>query len=356
MKTATPKTTKVFVFLFLIIIATPLILFALRIKIEPTKKNDRKISLNFKRNFPLREDLIKVNNHIKSNYLEANAFPEKIVEGLDGWKFVGDNYSNALSESKGFLIFTDEELILLEKNLKKRKAFFKTQGINYYIAVAPNKLSVYADKLPISNYGKTTKAKQFATLCKSLDINFIDLGNQFPDPNKELLYFKTDTHWNYTAGTYAFNEVYKHLSKRYKNHNLRDYNSSNLVENSEKLSIGDLNDMLLLDHTEESTVYSIKNPRVATPITNKLSLPADYVFKPSQYESRFTTNTNDLKIMVLNDSFFGYIKSYFVDNFGESVFLWEHTYRKDLIKSEKPDIFFHEIVERNLDRFLADLR
>ena len=348
--------TKIFVSLFIIVISTPLILFALRIKIEPKISTDRKISLNFKRNFPLREDLIKLDNRIKSDLLHTNAFPNKVVEGLDGWKFIGDKFSNALSESKGFLVFTETELLTIKEKLTKKRDYLKELGIDYYIAVAPNKLSVYGNKLPISKYGDLTKMKQFESICKSLNINYINLGNKFPNPDSEKLYYKTDTHWNFTAGIYAFNEVYDNLNKTYTNHNLRNYNLKDLVKSESNALIGDLNDMLFIDRDEKIIRYEIKEPIEVSDIKNHLEIPNNYVFNPTQYESRYKTDTNNLKIMILNDSFFGYLKSFFVENFGESVLLWDHTFRKKLIKAEKPDIFFQEIVERNLDVFLEDLQ
>lgn len=347
--------TKVFVIIFLTIIATPIVLFTLRIKIEPQKNTDRKISLNFKRNFPLRDDLIKVNNYIKTNLLETNPIPDKIIQGKDGWKFVGDNYSNALSESKGFLLFTEKELQILKEKLLDRKQFLKEQNIKYYIAVAPNKLTIYKDKLGITDYCSTTKRKQFETLCQSLDINYIYLGNKFPKTPTEDLYYKTDTHWNFTAGIYAFNEVYTHLAKDFQQHNLKNYNFSDLKPENTGSNIGDLNDVLLLDKNEQFINYGLKEKSKATPLAPKLSIPKNYVFNPLQFESRYKTNNNNLKILVLNDSFFGYFKNYFVENFGESLFIWQHTFRKKMILSEKPDIFFHEIVERDLDTFLDNI-
>ena len=348
--------TKIFVAIFIVIIATPIILFILRVKIEPQNPTDRKISLNFKRNFPLKEDLIKVNNSIKKELLNINSLPEKIIEGKDGWKFLGDSYSDAFSESKGFLLFTEEELKVLTQKLTDRKIFFKAQNIKYYIAVAPNKLTVYNNQLDIENYGAATKLDQFKELCKSLDINFINLGEQFHKEKKHKLYYKTDTHWTFVGGLYGYNEVHKHLTNSFNQHNLKSYSLNDLKKTDNGVFAGDLNDMLLLERDEPLINYSLKETIKVTELNKSLSLPVNYGNDPTFYESRYQTNNNDLKIIVMNDSFIDFFKSYFVQNFGESLFLWDHTYRKDIISQEKPDIFLHEIVERNLDLFLTDLQ
>ena len=347
--------TKIFIILFTLIIATPLILFALRIKIEPKKNTDRKISLNFKRNFPLKDDLIKASNAIKSGVFNTNAFTEKVIEGNDGWKFIGDSYDDAFSESKGFLLFTEEELVVLKKKLAERKAFLDKQNITYYIAVAPNKLSVYGDKLNITKLSAKTKMTQFETICKSLNINYINLGKQFPKNATEMLYYKTDTHWNFIGGLYGFNEVYKNIYKDFSNNNLKNYKIGDLNKIETGRYTGDLNAMLLLEKNEPFIVYDIKEKITATKIENKLEIPQSYRKELSLYESRYKTDNNDLKIIVMNDSFIDFFKDYFIQNFGESVFIWEHTFRKNMLLAEKPDLLLHEVVERDLDTFLKDL-
>jgi alginate O-acetyltransferase complex protein AlgJ len=344
--------TKIFVIIFVAIIATPLILFALRIKIEPQKNTDKKISLNFRRNFPLRDDLIKANYKLRSQLLGSIVDKEKVIEGIDGWKFIGDSYNNAFSESKGFLVFSDKQLKKLKASLLNKKTFFESQGITYYIAVAPNKLTVYGDKLPINKYDENTKFHQFKNLCDSLNINFINLGEQFPKPPKEQLYFKTDTHWNFYGGLYGYQEISKHLNRDFPNQNIKNYTLNDLKEITSKNLIGDLNDILLIDKYETITYLGIKNPVEIRELDKIIPVPENYTFDHSKYELRHETDVNNLKIMVLNDSFFGYIRDYFTNSFGSSLYLWEHTYRKELIKKEKPDIFLHEILEREIDQFL----
>jgi len=62
---------------------------------------------------------------------------------------------------------------------------------------------------------------------------------------------------------------------------------------------------------------------------------------------------NKRKIMTINDSFFGYIRPYIVNNFGNSLFIWDYKFDEKLIASERPDILLFEIAERDLDFLMS---
>lgn len=119
--------------------------------------------------------------------------------------------------------------------------------------------------------------------------------------------------------------------------------------------LGDLNRILQLDKDE----YFIDLVRKDTTskykaIQENLTAPQGYYFDPSYYEERYKSETNQLKLMVFRDSFFGAYYKLVASNFGESVFVWWHNFNPDLITDEKPDIVLYEIVERNIDILLDD--
>jgi len=84
-----------------------------------------------------------------------------------------------------------------------------------------------------------------------------------------------------------------------------------------------------------------------------LPVPDQYFFASKQYEERYASENNKLKILVFRDSFFGAYSKFIADSFGESVFIWRHNFNKNLIEKEKPNIVFYEIIERNIDILLS---
>ena len=345
---------KIFVFVFILIISTPLILVNLRIKVDPINSGEKKISMNFKRNFPLKSDLFITYSTIKTEVFNTNPLKEKAIDMKNGWKFLGNDFSNALSESKGLVVFTKKELKHLKKNLLNRKKWLNEQGIKFYIAIAPNKHSVYGDMIPIKKYDRFTKLEQLDSLCKTISVNFINLGSQYPKDSKIRLYHKTDSHWNDYAGFFGFKATMDLITKDFENQPFKLFSLNDLELETINEPIGDLNEMLQLKKSEDFIHLNFKEPQKAVLQEKKLRVPFNYHKNPSFYETRYKNDINNLKILVFNDSFFGYYGKYLSENFGDSVFIWNYIFDKKLITSEKPDILYHEIVERDIDFLLVD--
>lgn len=346
------KQIKLFIIITLIIISIPLVFLILGIQVTPESKFEKKISLNFKRNFPLKKDLIKIYSNFKTS-IGSHAIPEKAVDLHNGWKFLGNSYSNVLSESLGIIRFTDKELKTLKRNLIKRKQFLESNGIKFYLAIAPNKHSIYGNIIPITKSKKTTKFQQLDSLCKVIDVNFINLGSKFPDPKDTQLYFKTDTHWNYIGGYYGFSAILDVIKADFKEYNFKEFDlEKDFVKETKKGAIGDLNTMLKLPLDEDCVYLHFKDSFKSKEKPKILQIRPGYHNPPEQYENRYESDVNTIKIMTYNDSFFAYMSSYFRETFGECIFMWDIKLNMDLILSEKPDIFLHEIVERDIDQLL----
>ena len=346
-----------FIIFFCLIITTPLILFALKIKVEPTNKGDKKISLNFKRDFPLKSDLFQLYSNIKKNIFNAPAIPSLVIEPGNGWLFLGNSFenANAMSESKGILVFTKKELNTLKNNLHKKKKWLDENNIKMYISIAPNKHSVYGDMIPIKKSNRKTKLEQADSICKLLNIDFINLGNKFPQENEKPLYYKTDTHWNDLGAFYAFQATYNTIKEDYPNSLFKPYTLDSLSLITSKTSyVGDLNGMLKNKRTENSFSLNFKTKQTSIVQEKRLTLPLNYNKNPHNYESRFMSDINKLKIIIFHDSFMPFYSKYIKENFGETLFIWSHKFNEELIKSEKPDIIYYEIVERNIDLLLED--
>jgi len=346
---------KTFIVIFCLIITTPLILFALKVKVEPTNKGDKKISLNFKRDFPLKSDLFQLYSNIKKNIFNAPAIPSLVIESENGWLFLGNSFENskAMSESKGILVFTKKELNILKTNLIEKKKWLDKDSIRLYISIAPNKHSVYGDMIPIKKYDRKTKLEQVDSICKLLNIDFINLGDKFPKETEKPLYYKTDTHWNDLGAFYAFQATYDVINKDYPVSTFKPYTLDSLsLTVSKSLYVGDLNGMLKNKRTENRFSLNFKTPQSSTILSKRLTLPLKYNKDPNTYESRSKSGVNKLKIIIFHDSFMPFYSKYMKENFGETLFIWNHKFDKELIKSEKPDIIYYEIVERSIDILL----
>ena len=299
-------------------------------------------------NFSLKKRLFKPYYFIQNNILHKNPLPEKVVNGKNGWMFLGDSYSNVILESRGLLKYNKKQVNLICENVLSAANYLKENDIIYYLALAPNKHTIYGDKLFNTNYNGETKKTQVHNALSNYNLKLIDLGNGF-DEIEEQLFFKTNTHWNDLGAYYGYKNLMKGIKREFKN--IKSV-SLNEVDIETKIHWKeDLTNMLYIRVKEIGEHFTIKNPK-SQKIKSRLTIPYNYKRKPETYEHRYKSNANDLKVLIFRDSFSSAMEKYLAESFGEIVFIWSSIIDKDLIQEEKPDIVIHEIIERNIDVLL----
>jgi len=345
------KIKKIFTAICLLFLCIPLLFLALRIKVK-SNFSAKPINGNFKKNFPLKEDYYKVYAFIKEDILKVNSIPDKVILLKNGWLFLGDSFSDNLSESLHYVNFNQLQLDSLNQDLKDKNDWCIKNNIDYYLAIAPNKESVYSDLIPIKKLDKDSKMQQLEKICTNLNIGYIDLGKNFPKNEKQLLYHKTDTHWNEYAGYFGYTSILEELNKKSET-NLTPIPISNYeITNSNEI-IGDLNEIRGREKDEFLVAMKVKNYIESYRIAEKkLKVPEGYTNNPDAYERRFITDNQPLKIIVFCDSFGGYFVKFLREHFKETIFIWSHEFNKELILNEKPDIIIQEFVERHVDYLL----
>jgi hypothetical protein len=350
------KINKIYCLIFVIIISLPLILLILRIKIDDPYST-KKINANFTKNFPLKQDYFGIYYQIKENIFKRLPFPEKVFKLDGGWYFLGDKDSNNLSESKGFLLFTKNEIERLVENLTYKRDWCKKNKIDYIMTIAPNKESVYGNLIPILQFGTNKKMIQLDSICKSLGIKFVDLGKQIPNNQKMISYHKADTHWNHYGAYFGYKEFIEKMNLWYPNKSIEipfplySYN----FEKRWDENVGDLKHMANEKRGAEIIVLVNKNGEKAK-ITNQIIKPKYKIFvDPKEYEFRFIAPVkNNIKIVFLRDSFCSYLLHYFKEHFKESVFIYQRDFDLHLLKKEKPEFIVEEIVERDIDLLIDE--
>ena len=153
--------------------------------------------------FPFRSFLIRkfytIRKSIKDN--------PKVIMGDQDWIFLNsapfDTYAkvdNTVGAFTGKSLLNAEELAALRDSLAAQKKYFADRGASFLIMLPPNKMTVYGEyapkayrklRAPKSQYEQTEEAAAEA------GIPFINLKKVFYGAKGEnLLYYKTDTHWN----------------------------------------------------------------------------------------------------------------------------------------------------------------
>lgn len=298
----------------------------------------------YKDNFVLKNWLFYNYYFIQNNLFGLDPLPQKVVTGTNGWLFLGNSYSDVITESKGIKAFNEHELKEAKRRLLAKKAWLAEKGIEFYVAVAPNKHSIYGDELPIIKSDQPTKLEQLKAIIQPEELNFIDLADSFPKEPIERLYHKTNTHWNDYGAFYGYKALMAKLKENYPfitTSNLEDFKMDTLLSSQE-----DLTSMLNINMIEER--INLNRPdTIAKEIQSTIPVPKnkkDYVFN-------YITSVNKLKVLVFRDSFFSNLMKFMKENFGETIYVWSEL-KNDIIEKEQPDIVILEVIERDVDNFL----
>ena len=147
------------------------------------------------------------------NYI-ADQFP-----GRDGWISLNLKLNQLLGqkESSGVYLCEDDYLMQIpaepnheqhERNLKAINTFAeKHPDLNMVMTVAPNAVTVLADKLPENAPVRDQIADLYHIADTLTGVKVVDVTQTLKAHSKEYLYYRTDHHWTSLAAYYAFQTI-----------------------------------------------------------------------------------------------------------------------------------------------------
>ena len=307
--------------------------------LQAIAKYTKEFETFFNDNFGFRNSLIHLHATLLYDFFKETPVPHVII-GRDGWLF----HSSGLSDFFGTTQFSPAELKSIEAKIAKLQGEFKKRKIDFIVILAPDKHTIYPEKLPdelIKKRSHKTRADQLDELLTGMGIKFIDLRIELkarklgsPGP----LYYLTDTHWNNLGAFYGYKKINDAIRKEYPaipSRSLDDFK----IELKDNLSEGDLATMISMDGNIKDSFVNFY-PKVA-PKARKVK--SDY----ADMSIIFEIPNNKLPVLVaFRDSFSTALVPFMSEDFSRSVFLWQHNVDLSIIDKEKPDIVILEFVER----------
>ena len=230
--------------------------------------------------------------------------------------------------------------------IQNRKDFLDVHNIKFYIAIAPNKQSVYDKYLLEGRYNPDNNIQLLKRYLKDkINFNLIDLKEAI-DPFKDSLqlYYKTDSHWNGIGAFLAFNKLSAVIKDDYPL--FRPYTFDDYLVKRTNCVRHDLSEMLKMKIWEDEITLEPKFAENGIVQDSKLKIPFNFGMEKKSYEKRFMNTKKKYKILVFRDSFTTAMVPFFKENFGSSLLLWDFDFNKQLILEEKPDIVLYIIAER----------
>ncbi|MFK8012903.1 MAG: hypothetical protein AB8B80_12740 [Marinicellaceae bacterium] len=274
---------------------------------------------------------------------------EDVTVGQDGWLFLGSikagykKNSDPIGDYRNINRYSKKQLKSLVKYFKGLDFWLSQQGIKFVFLIAPNKHSVYDDKLPeyITKINETSAQEQLIYhLKKYTKINVVELLEPLIDKkNDHQLYHKIDTHWTHHGANIAQFEIFKTLQKLFPSEI-----DPNLFEVKEAYSKGG-------DLAGYIGIYGLSKydplpvfPDSCTPSRT----PQDALLREV-----FTDECDDNKVtaLIYRDSFYTKLTPYFSRQLNKTTYVFKkinYQLLKKQISQFKPQLVIEEWVERHL--------
>lgn len=270
-----------------------------------------------------------------------------VTIGEDGWYFLGSNKKNynkfgdPIGDYRNINRYTNLQLKKVTEYLQGQQLWLKKQGIEYMFFIAPNKHSIYSDKLPkyLSKKYKDSATDQLISyLRENTTINVIDVRDDLIAHRDKQLYYKTDTHWNHEAANIVQYRIIKEVGKLYPNKISSQYFP---IKNSKNSFAGDLTRFLGINEKDDF------NPK---PEFNNTCEPIKTVVNKNIFT--MACQNQQLTTVIYGDSYFkDFLMDYFSRKFKSTTFLWRKPNYQSLKKQiniHNPEIVIEEWIERHL--------
>lgn len=312
----------------------------------PAKVNDY-----YADHFGFREPLVY--RYFRMERQISGAEKNDITRGADDWYFlgrIGPGFRMAFDPMGDVInvnLYTEEELKQFGDNITSVRDWLAERNIEYIYMIAPNKHTIYFDKLPpdIKKVGEQSATDQLVNYLRNhTDVHVLDIRKEMQaarEAGKWDLYYKTDTHWNYYGANFAQYELFKYIETLFPGKvkpRLLSDDEFEVRENRE----GDL-----------ATVGHIDNAVVPDPIpvlASECEVPTRE-YDDHHYLVSSSCASKALKAVIFRDSYFRYMIPYSAEQFEQMVTYKARVTFKELAKAVAetgPDLVIEEIVERKL--------
>ena len=282
--------------------------------------------------FSFRQELITLNSQVITTVFGTSPVYD-VIYGKGGWLY----YKSTVNDYRGTNILEDSDIEEIADKLLEFQEECTKNGAKFLFVLVPNKSSVYPEYMPDSGKAYSEKGNRTALFdaMKNRGVSYIDLKKAF-DSEAEILYHKTDSHWNNLGAAIAADEILTALG-----HEAEDFAGGNYVRVND--FEGDLHRMLYpkSDEKDENIKFSRENTySYDAPIRG-----ADSMIIKTTCEGKSDN------LLVFRDSFGNALYPFLAESFGKSVFLRKTPYTVDLAVENEADTVIIVMAERNLYRF-----
>jgi len=302
-------------------------------------------------NYGFRKTLISMNSRMMDKIFDESPDSRAVI-GKEDWFYFDNN--NSLLDSTGKALLSDELVENGVKSFYDNWQKLRARGIDYLLIIAADKATVYPEFLPdYIKYSGPHRIDKFLTaLIKAHpDFPLLDLRPiLIKAKEKDVIYHKTDTHWNRRGAHAGYVEVMKMLSK--KNPHLTLHLRKDFIDKEDGRFHGDISDIM-----------NSKADNIDYNLTPKFELKAkeasSEVLKGFHKPALFLNRDKSLPIIfVYKDSFFGEMTDLVAESFYKSFTINEYPcdVNYEAIKKYHPNVVIQEFWEGRVEVVLSQCK
>ncbi len=313
------------------------------------------------KHFGFRGQLIGWYNYVNAYLLKSSHPGNPVVMGRDSWLFLSQDGPdrNLLEDFQSSAPLPAPKMRRVLDELTARRDWCAARGIAYVVVVAPNKNTVYPEKLP----GAFSRPPQDSHLDQMLrylaansGLDVVDLRAALRTAKKDdQIFYATDSHWNAYGAFAAYREIMAHLARYFPD--MRPFSREDYTAVGYCGLPGDLSFLLGMQKflPEPRVIFlNAAGGAKARGATYPSEPNAAYFQPPVASEIVGPAGEGLPRAVFFHDSFFWELLPFFAEHFRYAVYVWMNPqteteprfFDKELIERERPDVVVEEFTER----------
>jgi hypothetical protein len=274
-----------------------------------------------------------------------------VTIGKDGWLFYAGE--QIVDDYRRVRPFDDDELARWADLLVARRDWLRARGIPFLLFIVPNQQTIYPEMMPdwMTRARAPSRLEQLVRYVKTrTDLDVLDLQPLLvAGKARDLVYYKTDSHWNQAGGFLAYREIEKWMAAKFPRWRVRPDASFRRIETPGWH--GGLTYLL-----GEPTLFD--EPRLEIlPVepdgvtSDGLPLPRDETADAWTRHKLVERASRDGEIrcaVFFRDSMMAAPMQFLSRHFRRSVLAWTRVFDPEVVEREHPDVVVEEFAERFL--------
>jgi alginate O-acetyltransferase complex protein AlgJ len=295
-----------------------------------------------------RDLLIHWNNLFQVKLLKVSPL-ETLMLGRNGWLFL-DGPNLEMNYFRSDKPFSENELALWRRVLLQRHIWLERQGIRFLYVIAPNKSSIYPEKVPARIHRAATRLDQLLDYLQQQPLpsgfRLVDLRKTMQAARSRYpVYGRIDSHWNSFGALLAADKMIRVLSRSnpLQPPGLEDFTISLEAGAGPR---GDLAAMLSLS----DVLYDPQSVKVTPRFSSRVIVtePARWIDENLQREVTICPGAEFPEALMFRDSFGYALAGFLSEHFQKITYVRDIGlgFDPDIVLNVRPKIVIQEMAER----------